>query len=61
MAIKTVVQQLCRDKQVGFVDRCSCFVGSADMFMRDGLYLNGKGVAMFAMNSQEKSTVTWVA
>ena len=57
MAINTVIQQLYRDKEVGFVDMCSCFVGMADMFMSGGLYFNGKGAAVFAMNCQEKSTV----
>ena len=57
MAVNTVVQKLCRDKEVGFVDICGCFVGKADMFMRDGLYFSGKGVAVFATKSQEKSIV----
>ena len=25
-----------------------CFVGGADIYMRDGLYLSGKGAAVFA-------------
>ena len=31
------------------------------MFMRDGLYLSGQGAGCLRMNSQEQSTVAWVA
>ena len=48
MAIDTLVQQLCREEEVGFVDLWGFFVGRADMFMRDGLHLSGKGAAVFA-------------
>ena len=48
MAFNTLVQQLCREEEVGFVDLWGCFVGRADMYMTDGLYLNGKGAAVFA-------------
>ena len=41
--ISTLVQQLCREEKVGFVDLWDCFVGRADMFMKDGLRLSGKG------------------
>ena len=49
MAINTFVQQLCREEEVGFVDLWGCFVGGggADMYMRDGLHLSGKGAAVF--------------
>ena len=30
------------------MDLWGCFVGRADMFMRDGLHLSGKGEAEFA-------------
>ena len=42
------VQQLCREEEVGFVNLWGCFVGRADMYMRDGLHLSGKGAAVFA-------------
>ena len=48
MAINTLVQQLCREEEVGFVDLWGCFVGRADVYMRDGLHLSGKGAAVFA-------------
>ena len=48
MAINTIVQQLCREEEVGFVDLCGCFVGRTDMYTRDGFPLSGKGSAVFA-------------
>ena len=41
MAITTLVEQLCREEEVGFVDLWGCFVGRDEMFMRDGLHLSG--------------------
>ena len=36
------------DIQHGFVDLWGSFVGRADMYMKDGLHLSGKGAAVFA-------------
>ena len=47
MAINMLVQQLCREEEVGFVDLWGSSVGRADMYMRDGLNLSGKGAAVF--------------
>ena len=48
MAINMLVQKLCREEEVGFVDLWGSFVGRADMYMKDGLHLRGKGAAVFA-------------
>ena len=48
MAINMLVQKLCREEEVGFVDLWGRFVGRADMYMKDGLHLSGKGAAVFA-------------
>ena len=48
MAINMLVHKLCREEEVGFVDLWGSFVGRADMYMKDGLHLNGKGAAVFA-------------
>ena len=48
MAINMLVQKLCREEEVGFVDLWGSFVGRADMYMKDGLHLSGKGAAVFA-------------
>ena len=43
-----LVQKLCREEEVGLVDLWGSFVGRADMYMKDGLHLRGKGAAVFA-------------
>ena len=48
MAINMLVEKLCREEEVGFVDLWGSFVGRADMYMKDGLQLSGKGAAVFA-------------
>ena len=48
MAINMLVQKLCREEEVGFVDLWGSFVRRADMYMKDGLHLSGKGAAVFA-------------
>ena len=48
MAINMLVQKLCREEEVGFVDLWGSFVGRADMYMKDGLHLSGKRAAVFA-------------
>ena len=48
MAINMLVEMLCREEEVGFVDLWGSFVGRADMYMKDGLHLSGKGAAVFA-------------
>ena len=40
-------EKLCREEEVGFVDLWGSFVGRADMYMKDGLHLSGKGAAIF--------------
>ena len=48
MAINMLVQKLCREEEVGFVDLYGSFVRRADIYMKDGLHLSGKGAAVFA-------------
>ena len=48
MAINMLVEKLCREEEVGFVDLWGSFVGRPDMYMKDGLHLSGKGAAVFA-------------
>ena len=49
MSIDTLVQQLCREDEAEFVDLWRCFIERADTYMRDGLYLSGKGAALNIM------------
>ena len=50
MAINALLEQMCEEEGVGFVDLWGYFVGKEDMFMRDGLHISGKGVAVFSEN-----------
>ena len=45
MAINMLVEKLCREEEVGFVGK---FCWNADMYMKDGLHLSGKGKVVFA-------------
>ena len=53
MAIKMLVQKLCREEEVGFVDLWGSFVGRADMYMKDGLHLSGKKIVYLGATRQE--------
>ena len=46
MAVNVMVELLCKEEDVGYVDLWDSFVGKEDM--RDGLHLSGKGAAIFA-------------
>ena len=48
MAINMLVEKLCREEEIGFVELWGSFVGRADVYMKDGLHLSGKGAAVFA-------------
>ena len=54
MAINMLVQKLCREEEVGFVDLWGSFVGRADMYMKDGLHLSGKGRQYSRTNFQQQ-------
>ena len=54
MAIIMLVQKLCREEEVGFVDLWGSFVGRADMYMKDGLHLSGKGRQYSRTNFQQQ-------
>ena len=48
IAVNGMVKRLCKEEEVGYVDLWDSFVGKEDMYVRDGLHLNGKGAAGFA-------------
>ena len=48
MAVNGMVNRLCREEEVGYVDLLDSFVGKEEMYARDGLHLSGKGAAVFA-------------
>ncbi len=53
MAVNGMVQQLCREEEVGFVDMWDRFVGKEYMYSRDGLHLSGKPDAVLAEGLSE--------
>ena len=56
MAVNGMVERLCKEEDVGYMDLWDSFVGNEDMYVRDGLHLSGKGAAVFA----EGLSVAWV-
>ena len=48
MAVNGMVERLCTEEDVGYVDLWDSFVGREDMYGRDGLHLSGKGSAVLA-------------
>ena len=47
MAVNGMVERLCKEEDVGYMDLWDSFVGNEDMYVRDGLHLSGKGAAVF--------------
>ena len=48
MEVDGMVERLCKEEEVGYVDLWDSFVGKEEMYVRDGLYHSGKGAAVFA-------------
>ena len=48
MAVNLVVERLCQEEEVGYVDFWDSFVGKDEMYTRDSLHLSGKVAAVFA-------------
>ena len=48
MAVNGMVERLCKEDEVGFVNLWDTFVGKQEMYVRDGLHLIGNGAAVFA-------------
>ena len=47
MSINGMVEHLCKEEKVGYVDLWESFVGKEEMYVRDGLQLSGKGAVFF--------------
>ena len=43
-----MVERLCKEEDVGYMDLWDSFAGNEDMYVRDGLHLSGEGAAVFA-------------
>ena len=48
MAVNGMVERLCKEEDVGYVDMWNSFVGNEELYFRDGLHLSGKGAAVLA-------------
>ena len=48
MAVNGMVERLCKEEDVRYMDLWDSFVGNEDMYVRDGLHLSGKAAAVFA-------------
>ena len=48
MAVNGMVEWLCKEEDVGYVDMWDSFVGNEELYFRDGLHLSGKGAAVLA-------------
>ena len=48
MAVNGMVERLCNEEDVGYVDMWDSFVGNEELYFRDGLHLSGKGAAVLA-------------
>ena len=49
-----LVEKLCREEEIGFVDLWGSFFGRADMYIKDWLHLSGKVAAVFAHSSSRQ-------
>ena len=47
-AVNRMVKRLCMEEEEGYVDVWDSFLEKEEMYARDGLYLSGKGAAVFA-------------
>ena len=54
VAINMLVEKLCMEEQIGFVDLRGSFVGRDDMYMKEGIHLSGKGQQYLRMDSQQQ-------
>ena len=48
MAVNGMVERLCKEEDVGYVDMWDSFMGNEELYFRDGLHLSGKGAAVLA-------------
>ena len=48
MAVNWMVERLCKEEDVGYVDMWDSFVGNEELHFRDGLHISGKGAAVLA-------------
>ena len=60
MAVNGMVERLCKEEDVGYVDMWDSFVGNEELYFRDGLHLSGKGLPFLPRDCQGRLPVAWV-
>ena len=60
MAVNGMVERLCKEEDVGYVDMWDSFVGNEELYFRDGLHLSGKGPPFLPRDCQGRLPVAWV-
>ena len=48
--INILLEQMCEEEGIGFIDLSGYFVGKEDIYVRNGLHLSGKGAAVSSEN-----------
>ena len=59
MAVNGMVERLCKEEDVGYVDLCDSFVGKEEKYVRDGLHLSGKGAGVLPRDCHGRLPVVW--
>ena len=60
IAVNGMVERLCKEDDVGYVDLRDSFVGKEDMYVRDALHLCSKGQQLLRRDCQGRSPAAWV-
>ena len=60
LAVNGMVERLCKEEEVGYVDMWDSFVGNEELYVRDGLHLRGKGAAVLAEGLSGAVASGWV-
>ena len=55
-----MVERLCKEEGVGYVDMWDSFVRNEELYFRDGLHLSGKGLPFLPRDCQGRLPVAWV-
>ena len=57
MTVNEMVERLCNEEEVGYVDLWGSFVGKEEMCLRDGRHLSGKGLPFLPRDCQGRLPV----
>ena len=60
LEVNGMVERLCKEEDVGYVDMWDGFVGNEELYFRDGLHLSGNGADVLAEGLSGALPVAWV-